>query len=140
MSLRTQPLDIIAARFACSIAGQPLLACLQEVLGPAIVEVLVDAFLAAQLGDAVLAAQAGDHDPDLVFSRKVPPGRPPNIAYCLLRLIRVPLDFRSHLPLLPRLKMSQKSSLTQSPRTVQLVLTWYNCSSSNKKCFCSRKL
>ena len=30
------------------------------------------------------------------------------------------------LPLLPRLKMSQKSSLPQSPRVVQLVLTGTN--------------
>jgi hypothetical protein len=36
-------------------------------LGPAIIEILVDAFLAAQLGDAVLAAQTRNHDPDLLL-------------------------------------------------------------------------
>ena len=39
-----------------------LLAGFEELLGPAIVEVLGDAFLAAQLGDAVLAAQPFEHD------------------------------------------------------------------------------
>jgi hypothetical protein len=65
MTLSAQPLDLVAGRFACGVAGQPLLACLQKVLGPAIIEVLVDTFLAAQLSDAVLAAQTRDHDPDL---------------------------------------------------------------------------
>ena len=53
----------------------------------------------------------------------VPPGRPPCVAYRLFRRFRLRIDFRSHLPLLPRLKMSQKSSLPQSLETVQLVLT-----------------
>ena len=95
MALRPQPFDLVAGRFTRGIAGQPLLARLQEVLGPAIVEVLVDPFLAAQLGHAVLAAQARDHDPDLVLSREVPAGCPPYIAYRLLRLFRLRIDFRS---------------------------------------------
>src|SRR5208337_5031211 len=97
VSLHPQPLNFIAGRFTRGIAGQPLLARLQEVLGPAIVEVLIDPFLAAQLGRAVLAAQAGDHDPDLVLSREVPAGRPPYVAYRLFHLIRLRIDFRSHL-------------------------------------------
>src|SRR6516164_10870532 len=118
-----QDLGFPVPDFTRGIAGQPLLARLQEVLRPAVVEVLIDPFLAAQLGHAVLAAQARDHDPDLIFSREMPPGRPPYVAYRLLRLFRLRIDFRSHLPLLPRLKMSQKSSLPQSLETVQLVLT-----------------
>jgi hypothetical protein len=52
--LRLDRLDLVAGRFARSVARQPLFARLQEVLGPAVVEILVDAFLAAQFGDAVL--------------------------------------------------------------------------------------
>jgi len=61
-------------------------------------------------------------DPDLVLSREVSPGRP-HTAFRLLRLFRLRIDFRSHLQLLPRLKMSQKPSLPHSPRIVQIVLT-----------------
>jgi hypothetical protein len=42
MAIRWQALDFIAGRFTCGIASQPLFARLQEVLGPAIVEVLVN--------------------------------------------------------------------------------------------------
>src|SRR5271155_4075544 len=97
MCLRPQLFDLVAGRFTRCIARQPLLARLQEVLGPAIVEVLIDPFLAAQLSHAVLAAQAGDHDPDLVLSREVPAGRPPYVAYRFFRPIRLRIDFRSHL-------------------------------------------
>ena len=38
----------------------------------------------AQLGDAVLAAQAFEHDPDLVLSRPMPPGRSPDVPDGLL--------------------------------------------------------
>src|SRR5271154_6585665 len=73
MCLGSQSFDFVAGRFTRGIAGRPLLARLQEVLGPAIIEGLVDALVAAQLSHAVLAAQAGDHDPDLVLSREVSP-------------------------------------------------------------------
>jgi hypothetical protein len=55
--LGSQRLDLVRSRLARRIAGEPLLAGLEELLGPAVVEILGDAFLAAQLGDAVLAAQ-----------------------------------------------------------------------------------
>src|SRR5271154_1512737 len=118
VSLRPQPFDLVAGRFTRGIAGQPLLARLQEVLRPAIVKVLVDPFLAAQLGNAVLAAQARDHDPDLVLSREVPPGRPPYVAYRLLRLFRLRIDFRSHL--------SAPSAVIDEPKTLSYSIA-INC-------------
>ena len=45
-------------RFPHSIAGEPFLAGFEEVFGPAIVKVLVDTFLAAQLGNRLLATLA----------------------------------------------------------------------------------
>src|SRR5208337_5302526 len=89
-----------------------------EVLRPAIVKVLVDPFLAAQLGHAVLAAQTRDHDPDLVLSREVPPGRPPYIAYRLLRFFRLRIDFRSHL--------SAPSAVIDEPKTLSYSIA-INC-------------
>jgi len=65
--LGTQVLDLIGGGLAGSVAGDALLAGLEELLRPAIVEVLGDALLAAQLGDAVLAAQAFEHDADLLL-------------------------------------------------------------------------
>jgi len=97
VSLRAQPLHFVAGRFACTIAGQPLLACLKEVLRPAVVEVLVDAFLAAQLSDAVFAAQTRNHDPDFLICRELPPSRPANVAHRLFRFFRMRIRFRSHL-------------------------------------------
>ena len=55
-----QVLYLIRGCFPCRVAGQPLLAGFEELLGPAIIEVLGNALLAAKLGDAVLATQAFD--------------------------------------------------------------------------------
>src|SRR3954462_1927955 len=49
------------------IASQALLSSLQEVLRPAIVQVLRDPLAATQLGNAVLAAQTFQNDPDLLL-------------------------------------------------------------------------
>ena len=46
-----QCLDLVGRRLAGGVAGQPLLAGLEELLGPAVVEILGDTFLAAQLGE-----------------------------------------------------------------------------------------
>jgi hypothetical protein len=45
---------------------------------------VLGAFLAAQLGDTVFAAQPIQHDPDLVFRREMPPGRPTDVIHHLL--------------------------------------------------------
>src|ERR1700758_5489846 len=57
-----EPLALGRGRLAPRVPGEPLLARLQKLLRPTVVQVLIDPFLAAQLGDAVLAAQAFQHD------------------------------------------------------------------------------
>src|SRR6056300_1981194 len=65
--LAAKLLDLVAVGLTGCIPGQALLASLQKLLRPAVVQILVDAFLAAQLGNAGFASQAFQHDPDLVF-------------------------------------------------------------------------
>ena len=60
---RWPPTTISRLRCPARVAGEPLLAGFEEVFRPAIVKVLVDAFLAAQFGNAVVAAQAVKLDP-----------------------------------------------------------------------------
>ena len=50
-----QVLDLIRSSRTCRITGKPLLACLEELLRPAIVEVLGNTFLAAKLSCRFLA-------------------------------------------------------------------------------------
>ena len=66
--------------------GEPLLflSSLQEVLRPAIVQVLRDPLAATQLGNAVLAAQAFQNDPDLLLGRIVLARRPSDVLNNLL--------------------------------------------------------
>jgi len=58
LGFRPYAFDLIVSGFAHRVAGQSLLARLQKLLGPPIVEILVDPFLAAELRDAVLAPQS----------------------------------------------------------------------------------
>src|SRR6202035_5762261 len=104
VSLRAPPLYFVAGRIAVSIPRQPLLARLQEVLRPAIVEVLVDPFLAAQLSDAVLAAQTRNHDPDLFLRCVLPAGRPAQYRAPPSPLPPNAAPLSSSSPLLPRLR------------------------------------
>src|SRR5262245_22276789 len=99
-----------------------LLAGLQELLRPAVVHALRDAFLAAQLGNAGLAAQALKHDADLLYGRVLPARRPPDIPD---RLLRTVLSGRwlPHRHLLFGLTMSPKASLTKSTQSVWQVVT-----------------
>ena len=94
--LGPQGLDLVGCRLARRVASEPLLAGLEELLRPAIVEVLGDAFLAAQLGDAVLAAQAFEHDADLLLGRELPPGGSADVPDGLLGALRRPLVSLSH--------------------------------------------
>jgi len=64
-SLSAEAFYLMRSHFTGSIAGQALLACLKELFGPTVIEVLVDPFPPAQFGDTVLAAQTGKDDPDL---------------------------------------------------------------------------
>src|SRR3990170_2740206 len=95
-SFGAQRLDLIGGRLTGGIAGEALLTGLEELLGPSVIEVLGDAFLAAELGDAVLAAQALEDDADLLLGRKLPPGGPPDVPDGLLRAPRSLLVFLSH--------------------------------------------
>jgi hypothetical protein len=56
LRFRPQPFNFVAGGFARGIASQPFLACLQKLLRAAKIQILIDAFLAAQLRDAFFAA------------------------------------------------------------------------------------
>jgi transposase InsO family protein len=47
LGLRPQSFDLVTGRLARAIAGQPLLACLEKLLGPAIIQILVNSLFAA---------------------------------------------------------------------------------------------
>jgi hypothetical protein len=96
MGFGTQRLDLIAGRLSGGVAGEPLVAGFEELVGPAVVEVRGDAFLAAELGDAVPAARAFQHDADHPVGPEVPPGGSPVISDGLLRARQNLLVFLSH--------------------------------------------
>ncbi len=93
--------NLIGRRFAGRISRQALLARLQEVLRPAVIEVLVDPLTAAQLGDAVLTAQALQNDPDLLFGTKMPARCTPDVLHDLLSRGFLAMCIPSHLQSLP---------------------------------------
>jgi len=64
--LAAQFLDLIGGRLTGGIAGQALLASFQKLLRPALIQVLVDAFLAAQFGDARYFDLAPTRGPPIV--------------------------------------------------------------------------
>jgi len=87
----------MARRLANPVASEPLRAGLQKLLGPAVVPVLVDAFLATRLGDAVVAAQSDKHDPELVLGTEVPTLCSLDVSYRLLDGVRNCVEFLSDL-------------------------------------------
>src|SRR5258705_2129642 len=89
-------LDLMGGGLAGVVTGEPFLAGLEEVLRPTVVEVLGDAFLAAQLGDTVLAAHAFEHDADLLLGRELAPRRSADIPDELLGAVRLPSIPVSH--------------------------------------------
>ena len=76
---------------------------------------------AAELGDALLAAQALQHDTDLLFSRKMPARRTPDVFDNLLCRRFLRLGFLSISLLMAT--MIQKSSVPENPRSVSQALT-----------------
>jgi hypothetical protein len=94
--LAAKLLDLIGGRRPRRITGQPLLASLEKLLRPPIIEVLDDPLAAAKLGDTVLAAKPLKHDADLVLSRKMPPRRPADILHNPCRRISNRNGFLSH--------------------------------------------
>src|SRR5262249_20220392 len=95
--LTPQVLDLVRSCGTSRVTGQALLASLQEVLRPAIVQVLRDTLAAAQLGDAVLAAQAFQNDPDLFLRRILLACRPADVLDDLLGMHRKPLRAKPKL-------------------------------------------
>ena len=93
----TQVLDLVRSGCPGRIARQPLLARLEEVLRPAVIQVLDDPLAPAQLGDALLAAQALQNDADLVFGTEVPSRRTTDVPYDLLCRRFCRAGFLSHL-------------------------------------------
>ena len=66
---RSQRLHLDRGRLSGNIARQALLAGFEKNRGPAVTEMLIDPFLAAQLSDAVLTTQASQDDPDFLLRR-----------------------------------------------------------------------
>lgn len=77
-------LDLIEGRLAGGVTGKPLLAGLKGLLGPSVIEVLGDTFIAAELSDAVLATRAFEDDSDRLLGR-VPSGGSPDVPDGFLR-------------------------------------------------------
>src|SRR5690606_36833413 len=98
------------------------LACLEELLRPAVIEALGDTLTAAKAGDALLAAQARQDDPDLLLRGIVLPGLPldptDQPVGRVLRCSGCLVHLRSMVA-----SMNQKSSVTQTLKSVRRVLT-----------------
>ena len=127
--LAAQVLHLAAGRSTGSVARQAALARFYELLRPHIIQALGDAFLAAQLGNAVIAAQAVEHDPDLVFSREMPPGLPPDVLHHPLSRGLYRRFFQGGLGLHLRSFVTTtkpQSSLNHNLKSVPLVLTGNN--------------
>lgn len=56
--LALEAADFFSIGFLGRIAGQPPFTGFQEILAPAVIQVLVDAFFAAKLGNRTFASQA----------------------------------------------------------------------------------
>src|SRR3954471_2689813 len=97
LCLTAQVLDLLRTGRSCRIPGKPALACLKELLRPAVVQALGNPLAPAQLGNAGFAANPVQHDSDLVFSRIVLARRAADVLYKLFgRPVRCP-GFLSHL-------------------------------------------
>src|SRR5690606_3777069 len=72
-SFTLQADDFAGRSLTRRVPRQALLAGLQEVLRPVVIEALGNPFAPTKLGDRTLSAQAVEHDPDLLFSRKLAP-------------------------------------------------------------------
>src|SRR3954467_1873783 len=116
--LATQIVDLVRGGGPSRIASQALLASLQKVFRPAIVQVLRDPLAATQLGNAVLATETFQHDPDLLLGRIMLARRPSDVLDNLLSRFLQWSGLLSHLRSY-ELTMSQKLSLIQSARSVQ---------------------
>ena len=64
--------DLICGGITDGGTRQAVLACLEEVLGPLVVDTGCDTLFPGQLGDAYLASQAFKYDTDFFLSREFP--------------------------------------------------------------------
>src|SRR5262245_10931800 len=92
-----ESLDLVAGGGARGVAGEAALAGFEELLGPAVVETLGNAFAATELGNRLFAAQAVQHDADLLFGRVAFAHRPADAFDDLLGRQGVGVGFLSHL-------------------------------------------
>ena len=78
-------LHLSDGRRAGRVPCQALLAGLEELLRPVMIQALGKGFPPAELGDAVLATKPLQHHTNLLLGRMVLPGRPADVLYNLLR-------------------------------------------------------
>jgi hypothetical protein len=88
--------DFVRGCLTRRVASQSLLAGLQKLLRPTVIEVLVDAFLAAKLSYADLSAKPLQNNADLLLGRMMPACGSANISDSLLGAVRCGLACLSH--------------------------------------------
>ena len=110
--LATQILDLARRRCTRRVVRQAVFAGLDELLGPAVIQTLGNAFSASQFINAVLALQAVQNDPDLFLGR-ILFARGPDVLYDLLTVALLGSGFLSHLYSLV-VTICQKPSLIKS--------------------------
>ena len=119
---RPQIFDFGRCRLACRVACKTVLAGLQELLRPGIVQALSNPLAAAQRGNAFFAAQTSQDDPDLLLGRVVLARLAFNASDQLVSGILRCSGFLIHLRSLMA-SMNQKSSVAQTPNSVRWALT-----------------
>jgi len=78
----SQVLHFVAGGFSDRVASQLLLARLEKVLAPSVVEVRGDTLSSTEIGDALLASQTFENNADLLFRRELPSGATANLSDC----------------------------------------------------------
>ena len=76
--------DFARCRFPLRVPSQPLFACLQEILAPAVIQSRGNPFASAQFRDALFASQSFQFDPHFLFRRVPLPRLPTNLPYPIL--------------------------------------------------------
>jgi len=118
--LRAEFLDFVTGRLPTRVSSQLLLASLEEVLAPAVLQVGRDALSAAQLRDTLLSAQPLEHDPDLLLRSELSTGPTADLTNCGFR----GLLLRSrHMETLLGVRGPRKVSLRLGHPNVRLLLT-----------------
>jgi hypothetical protein len=93
--LASQVFDFVTGGLSDRVSSQLLLACLEKVLAPSVVEVGRDAFSATEVRDALLASKPIEDNADLLFGGELPSGSAPDLSdggFARLLLLVRPLD------------------------------------------------